>query len=343
MYSITQETSHRENDTKVISDILTSMMKSKIILALIIASFFILAAVLIKVNQTKKAPEKSDVAVIIDSTVKKALAEDSDGDGLKDWEEGIRGTDPNKTDTDGDGTDDGVEIQDGRDPLVMGPNDKENTGETEENLLPKKKPTATDFFSREIFEKYLEAKKNGLEIDTSLEEQIANMVLNKDYEGEITFFDQNKLVTSSSENPTFIKSYGNTLAVVLTTPPVPNTPNEIDILKDIQDKGLTETHIKNSELLVERYNVMLSKLVSMTTPEEAILPHVDIIRGIEVLRDTAEAIQTFENDPIGSLPKIARYEEGLDLLTSGTANLKSYFIKKNVSFYSNEKGHIFFE
>jgi hypothetical protein len=62
-----------------------------------------------------------------------------------------------------------------------------------------------------------------------------------------------------------------------------------------------------------------------------------------VLRDTAEAIQTFENDPIGSLPKIARYEEGLGLLTTGTGNLKSYFIKKNVFFYSNENGHIFFE
>jgi hypothetical protein len=319
------------------------MMKSKIILALIIASFFILAALLIKVNQTKKTPEKSDVAVIIDSTVKKALAEDSDEDGLKDWEEGIRGTDPNKADTDGDGTDDGVEIQDGRDPLVLGPNDKENTNETEENLLPKKKPTATDLFSREILEKYLEAKKNGLEIDTSLEEQIANMVLNKDYEGEITFFDENNLVTSPNESPDFIRSYGNAIGTILTTPPVPNTPNEIEILKDIQINGLTEDHITNSKLLVERYNFMLSKLALVTTPKEAAASHVEIIRGIQVLRDTAEAIQTFENDPIGSLPKIARYEEGLGLLTTGTGNLKSYFIKKNVFFYSNENGHIFFE
>lgn len=43
---------------------------------------------------------------------------DSDGDGLKDWEESIYGTDPLNPDTDGDGYLDGEEIYSGHDPLI---------------------------------------------------------------------------------------------------------------------------------------------------------------------------------------------------------------------------------
>jgi hypothetical protein len=51
------------------------------------------------------------------------LNRDSDGDGLKDWEEKIYGTDPNNPDTDGDGTSDGDEIKSSRNPLKKGPDD----------------------------------------------------------------------------------------------------------------------------------------------------------------------------------------------------------------------------
>jgi len=48
---------------------------------------------------------------------------DSDSDGLKDWEEALRGTDPKNPDTDGDGTPDGEEVKEGRNPLKKGPDD----------------------------------------------------------------------------------------------------------------------------------------------------------------------------------------------------------------------------
>ena len=57
-------------------------------------------------------------------------AKDSDGDGLKDWEEAIWRTDPARADSDGDGTADGREIADNRDPRRPGPNDQ--YGVTEE-------------------------------------------------------------------------------------------------------------------------------------------------------------------------------------------------------------------
>lgn len=51
------------------------------------------------------------------------LNQDSDQDGLKDWEEEIYGTNPKNADTDGDKTTDGEEIKISRDPLKAGPHD----------------------------------------------------------------------------------------------------------------------------------------------------------------------------------------------------------------------------
>lgn len=48
---------------------------------------------------------------------------DSDQDGLKDWEEAIWHTDPEKSDSDGDGMTDGQEVAENRNPLKPGSND----------------------------------------------------------------------------------------------------------------------------------------------------------------------------------------------------------------------------
>jgi len=45
---------------------------------------------------------------------------DTDGDGLRDWEEEVWGTDPNNVDSDGDGLNDGQEVRDDRDPAKNG-------------------------------------------------------------------------------------------------------------------------------------------------------------------------------------------------------------------------------
>lgn len=52
-----------------------------------------------------------------------AVSKDSDGDGLKDWEESVWRTDPRKADSDGDGTPDGEEVAQNRDPAKAGPDD----------------------------------------------------------------------------------------------------------------------------------------------------------------------------------------------------------------------------
>lgn len=52
------------------------------------------------------------------------VEQDADGDGLKNWEEVLYRTDPERADSDGDGTGDAEEILAGRDALKPGPDDR---------------------------------------------------------------------------------------------------------------------------------------------------------------------------------------------------------------------------
>ncbi|MFC1644829.1 hypothetical protein ACFL08_02285 [Patescibacteria group bacterium] len=59
-----------------------------------------------------------------DDKSNKSIFNDADQDGLSDEEEGVYGTDPNKSDSDGDGYSDGTEISSGYDPLKPAPGDR---------------------------------------------------------------------------------------------------------------------------------------------------------------------------------------------------------------------------
>lgn len=71
----------------------------------------------------KIASRPQTIAVLPVEEVR-ADATDSDGDGLKDWEEDLWGTDKKNPDSDGDGATDGAEVQEGRDPTIPAPGDE---------------------------------------------------------------------------------------------------------------------------------------------------------------------------------------------------------------------------
>lgn len=73
---------------------------------------------------------------LLNEEQKKKLNQDSDNDGLKDWEEILFGTNTQKPDTDDDGTNDGEEVKLGRDPAKAGPDDK--------LVLPAEQTTSSD-------------------------------------------------------------------------------------------------------------------------------------------------------------------------------------------------------
>jgi len=87
---------------------------------------------------------------------------DSDGDGLKNWEEALWKTDPNNPDTDGDGVSDGEEIKTNRDPTIPGPNDKTtNIADRQKEYSEGGPLNATDRLARDFFSNFIILYESG--------------------------------------------------------------------------------------------------------------------------------------------------------------------------------------
>lgn len=167
--------------------VFNARIKTKIVAAVL--AFMALTAALVWLYSKNGAADKnSKQAAVIrpvqNDSSSKAVAEvskDSDGDGLKDWEEALWRTNLNNPDTDGDGTTDSAEIAAGRDPLKKGPKDK----------LP---APADDSFTP-----LDEANKDNLTY---------NLVKNLLSSGVLNSIDQNGQITSSDFAKNFVLPKG---------------------------------------------------------------------------------------------------------------------------------------
>ncbi len=98
----------------------------KISVVFLVTTIIVVLIVLISRNMesgfSEKTGAKPVTSLSIDLDTK--LQEDTDADGLLDWEESLWGSDPNLADTDGDKTNDGEEVKLNRNPAKAGPDDE---------------------------------------------------------------------------------------------------------------------------------------------------------------------------------------------------------------------------
>jgi hypothetical protein len=310
-----------------------SFLGTRIGISLTLAILVIVGASLVKQKETANPIEKSPSAIAVEKIVKKSLEGDTDGDGLKNWEEALYKTDPEKTDTDGDGVSDGTEISTNRNPLVVGSGWEAGTTTSTGAQF-----NATDRFSQEIFIKYIEAKKSGKEITTEFSDQLAEEILSKDYSVSENVFDVSQLSLIAKPTSEEIHAYGNNFGKSISIPLPERIRDELTILYSIQTDGMTETDEAELTLLYERYSTIRNNLASIRVPSEIQNVHASFIRSIDTLRDTISGIQNLDTDPIGSFKKIVLFEDGLNNLTVASTALKTYFVKKGISFGSYEPG-----
>lgn len=80
---------------------------------------------------------------------------DSDGDGLKDWEETLWGMDPKNPDTDGNGIPDGKEVE------IMKARGEEPSSQLNGTSSSTTALTRTDLLTKKLFSDYMSLKQNG--------------------------------------------------------------------------------------------------------------------------------------------------------------------------------------
>ena len=143
---------------------------------------------------------------------------DTDEDGLKDWEEKIYGTNPEKADTDKDGTSDEEEIKVSRNPIRPGPDDKLSIPLPPPEDNNKTQALANEFIGRSLTQVIAEGIAGGQPL-TELSDNPALQSYLDNLGGEhlldkVIPPDRREFRLTQDNSPQAVKTYFNTIAEI---------------------------------------------------------------------------------------------------------------------------------
>jgi hypothetical protein len=283
------------------------------------------------------APE---IQSINDALTPELQNKDSDGDGLKDWEEGLLGTDPHKADTDGDGTSDGKEVALGRNPLVKGPNDK--ASETAKNgLAAKENLTPTDQLSRDFFARYMVLNQAGLADDPDSQANLIGEVLK---DGVV--LQKPKVYTAADIKITpdnsvqGIRAYGNLVGGIFASNYNPKTRNELVIAKESVDQE-DPAILKEIDPIIVSYKNILTGLLKTPTPASQSETHLMMVNGMSTALFSAESLRKIDKDTLSGIQGSSVWLGAAQTLNKALNSLKTVFAANGISYSPGEGGSFF--
>lgn len=235
------------------------------------------------------------------SKIADIVNKDTDGDGVSDWEESIRGTDPNKSDTDGDGVSDFTEIEQLRAQESGG---EQNTTETE-----------TSIFAKQLFTTVASLQESG-----NLDEESASKIINQaslsaQKNVQKTFYTKEQLVVSSKlTSTTFEKNTEAILAKYDVT--YESLQNIFMILSKIPETGEVEgtTIVQDLTVIDSSFKKALPELLKNLVPTKSADVYLSFLNTLQYVSENISDIALIETNPIVSFSAITVYPENVSSL-----------------------------
>lgn len=315
------------------------------IFLLILIAFLIIGGAFVFSDYQNKNSQKNvpDYTYELISTSTKPIqisskSQDTDGDGLMDWEEVLYGTDPSNPDTDGDGTSDGKEIKSGRNPTLKGPNDK---------LLPTqetktKKLTETEVFARAFFAKYMNLRKSGLSgdvdsRDAAIQEVLQSGVLEA---AKPKMYSEKDIKVSQNTGMVWAKKYGNDAGIIFKTKLPTKSRNEFIIIEDAINKD-DPTIVKELDPIISSYKNIISALLKVEAPSDIAQYHLGLINSVSRILFIAESFRKYDTDPLPGLTAVGVSQSYIDQLSDSIKQIKSYLSGFGIKYENAEGGNFF--
>lgn len=274
-----------------------------IVVAAVLIGFFALRA-----KKPRPSFDTGNIALKLRKDQIEKLNQDSDHDGLKDWEEILYHTDPRNSDTDGDGTLDGEEVKLGRDPTK--PNTSKNPGKPNDLLatstpLTNAKGDAggpnvnlTADFARSFLRQPLAQLMSGeqADIDTKAVERYADQLKWRSVlTGAQRFTTAAIKINPAIDDKTILQyttSVQNIFKVLGS-----RGHNELEVIAEAltnQDYAA----ITEISSYPDAYQKAINNLVVLDVPKSFIDFHLSILNHLSKFKLSTELLQTIETDPI---------------------------------------------
>lgn len=261
---------------------------------------------------------------------------DTDGDGLKDWEEVLIGSSTRNPDTDSDGTTDGEEVRLNRNPLVKGPKDKSQNTST---ITTSEKLEPIDAVSREFFARYMQLKQVGLSTDAQSQQELITSTVNSVGLSEPKAYTTADIVTQDDNGIDAIKKYGNSLGSVIQKNMI-SSRNEGEIAKEAFEKENFEI-LKELDPIIENYRKLINGFILIPTPRALATLHADFLTGMNAALFTAQSFRESGSDPISGLQAIGQYTIAEQKIRTSLNAIRSYMSFLGIT-YEGEPGSVIF-
>ena len=263
---------------------------------------------------------------------------DTDGDGLKDWEESLWGTDAQNADTDGDGTNDKKEILAGRNPLLAGPDDSLPSPEAliSGNALPDEDDTVTGKITKDVIREYVRLVRSGVDVGESELAEISRQITAKSVREVVVTSDKytadNLSVIDGVAPSSAIKKYGNGIAEAWTIDDMQNSPSrEAGII----ERGIIKSDfdaLKELSPIMEQYSSLEKRLLSVPVPAVFSFYHLDMVNGVAEMRRALGVVRSFPEDPVAGMYGLAQYRAAAEKTSAALGKITSLMSRLNVVF-----------
>jgi len=256
----------------------------------VVALFFIKNQTLIRNNAGKAMPS----VYYEDELVVDLINQDTDLDGIPDWEESLWATNPAKKDTNNDGISDNEEIS-----------QTKNASGDEEHL------TQTDKFSRELFSAVATLNQNGLVDETTvdnLSDSLADQIQNR---APRRVFQLSELKVIKDRGTESAEEYNDAQKAIFRKH-VPSVSLENVLTEAIRDSGNIDMEaLSKLDLIINQINGVVRELLALKVPESLAQSHLEVINEFEKLSENLSDMKLIEVDPIVAFGAMNRYEENI--------------------------------
>jgi len=242
---------------------------------------------------------------------------DSDGDGLKDWEEGLLGTDPTNPDSNDNGVSDYEEVV------------AEYGSVTSALLGSHVQSEPTDIYASTILGTYVQSKQRDSYDEESfsyLLAQVADQQFDKRPEATTyTASDIQTRETTSEARLAYFTDLREALAPLTDIPEYEFTTFTYAV--EQQDEESFVRLQQNADV----YAGVIKSLRSLSVPEDAVRQHLAIINAFSRFSATLNAMSAVSSDPIEILVATRDFFEAEDAVRNAYAQLDIYFTLNNIS------------
>lgn len=233
---------------------------------------------------------------------------DSDGDGLRDWEESLWGTDPKNSDSDGDGTPDGQEVKDYRDPTKPYPNDAfdpKDIAETKRVVDEYNALNESEKFSRLLFSNFIATQginqsMSQEQIEYFVSDAVANI---PEIETSNKYSEKNLTSIISEPTEDDLDKYWTFLGSLLVEEIMPSLRKDFEVFEQAINRNEPD-RLSVLDKSIEKYKEAVSSMLEANVPNIYLKDHLVMTNSIEDIVISVTKIRNFFENPIISIPAI---------------------------------------